>query len=95
MADLATELVQITRRRPPAGRLTNALQHLWGYVNEFEETAGASPARDPGVLVAKVRELVVRHSVTYLLHSTALSNLDAWIALPDPGADRTRIGGDR
>ena len=87
MADLVAELVHTLRRQPPAGRLTNALQHLWGYVSHYEE-AEPGPSTDPAVLMAAVRELTIRHSVTYLLHSTALSDLDAWIAMPEPTAQR-------
>jgi uncharacterized protein YbgA (DUF1722 family) len=32
--DLATDLVEILQREPGRGRLTTALEHLWGYVNE-------------------------------------------------------------
>jgi hypothetical protein len=79
IADLATEMVATLRRRPLAGRLKNALLHLWGYVKDLE---GAAP-EPPAELIATVRELATRHAVTYLLHSTALSDLDAWIAIPE------------
>ena len=93
IAQLAAELVDTLRRRPPDGRLTNALQHLWGYVNHFEE-ADPGPSTDPVDLMAAVRELTVRHSVTYLLHSTALSDLDAWLAMPEPTSQGHYEGGD-
>jgi hypothetical protein len=94
MAELAAEMVDTLRRRPAAGRLTNALHHLWGYVRRYQEEAGLGQEADPALLMAAVRELTTRHSVTYLLHSTALSDLDTWIAMPEFTHGRARKGGD-
>ena len=93
LAELAAELVDTLRRRPPIGRLNNALQHLWGYVNHYEE-AEPGPSTDPAALIATVRELAFRHSVTNLLHSTALSDLDAWLAMPEPTSQGNYERGD-
>jgi uncharacterized protein YbgA (DUF1722 family) len=80
MCDLADELVHKLRRRPPSGRLMNALQHLWGYVNRFAQPDESILLAEPGTLIATIRDLATQHTVLYLLNSTALSDLDTWIA---------------
>jgi len=77
---LAADLVAYLRERPPEGRLRNALQHLWGYVSELGDEGPGEMPEGPAVLMGAVRQLAVRHQVVYLLESTALSDLHAWIS---------------
>jgi hypothetical protein len=81
---LALELVALLRKRIPEGRLTNALQHLWGHVSQFAQAPHPGAHADPESLIAAIRELSVEHNVTYLMESTALSDLHAWISAPLP-----------
>jgi hypothetical protein len=84
---LALELVALLRKRVPEGRLINALQHLWGHVSQFAQTPHPGVHTDPESLIASIRELSVKHNVTYLTESTALSDLHAWIAAPLAGQE--------
>ena len=71
--ELASELVDLLRRQPTRGRLRNAVEHMWGYVAD----GGAAP-EVLGELFEETQTRVVDREVTYLLHSTALSDLAAW-----------------
>jgi hypothetical protein len=82
LEQLARKLVEILREPPPAGRLVNALQHMWGYVAEVARPTAPDWQRPLACLTA-IRTLAVMHQVPYLLESTALSELRVWI----PGAD--------
>lgn len=79
-SSLAEELVELLRLVPPAGRMVNALDHMWGYVSAFASTderryAAGSPAR----LLEKTADLVMKTHEPYLLRSTALSELAVFI----------------
>ncbi len=79
-ADLAAELVAILRRSPAAGRLANAVEHMWGYVSgaaSREERRRAE--RSVGDLLVTTRELALREPTVYLLQSTALSELAVFV----------------
>lgn len=81
---LAQELVEVLRQPPPEGGIRNALQHMWGYVAEVEPmAAGAEPATLslPDLLQAIQRRALLSKQ-SYLLASTALSELAAW--MPEP-----------
>ena len=81
IGELAGEFVAMLRVRPPDGRLLNALQHMWGYVADLHPHTGA--ANDAPSLMAGIRRLAIQHQVAYLMASTALSDLEAWIAWVD------------
>jgi len=74
MEGLALLLITTIRIRPIAGRLHNALLHMWGYVSED----GMLPAEDDGQLLLQVQQLAKEQERTYLLTSTALSDLAVW-----------------
>ncbi|MFC1542400.1 DUF1722 domain-containing protein [Pseudomonadota bacterium] len=74
MEGLALLLITTIRIRPTAGRLHNALLHMWGYVSED----GMLPAEDDGQLLLQVQQLAKEQERTYLLTSTALSDLAVW-----------------
>lgn len=73
---LVLELSLWLRRPPAPGRLINALQHMWGHVSPFTE--GTAPM-GPAELLQQVQTLSQRHGITYLLSSTALSDLACWL----------------
>ena len=78
--ELALEFVEVLRSRPPEGRLLNALHHLWGHVSQFAGSPNSDLQSDPERLISTIRDLAIRHQETYLLESTALSDLHTWIS---------------
>lgn len=78
-AALAMRLTGLLREAPTNGGMRNALQHMWGYV--------AGPSGDNGVvedwssrrLLAEIQQRALAHNESYLLSSTALSELAAWL----------------
>ena len=71
---LCGEFVELLAVRPVPGRLMNALLHMWGYFRSFGNTS--APPESPARLMSEIRSLTLLYNVTYLLHSTALSDLD-------------------
>lgn len=70
-------LVNASRVAPPEGGIRNALQHMWGYVSDH---SSMSPQMDDlDALAADVQQLALQHEVSYLLNSTALGELRAWL----------------
>jgi hypothetical protein len=93
LEQLARELVEVLRVPPSAGRLVNALQHMWGYVSEFGRPTAAD-WQSPLALLTAIRTLTAQHQVRYLLESTALSELRVWIPEVETGAEsRLKPGG--
>jgi len=77
---VAMSLTSLLRVQPSEGGLQNALQHMWGYVNTFHPPDNSEEdLQNPGNLLATIQDLVQIHNVTYLLRSTALSELQAWL----------------
>jgi hypothetical protein len=70
---LAPEFVELLLKPPPRGRLLNALQHMWGYVSPYISLPEADV--DLQWLMDTLRRASFTHQITYLLHSTALSEL--------------------
>ncbi len=75
-AALAMELTLWMRRPPTLGRLINSLQHMWGYVRPLDSDPDPT---EPAELLQRIQALAWRHGVTYLLSSTALSDLGFWL----------------
>lgn len=75
MDELATLLVATLHKVPSPGRLYNALQHMWGYVS----SAGETPPAVALELLAAIRRRALLQQNDYLLHSTALSELEVWL----------------
>jgi len=74
---LAKILVRTLRLAPPDGRLQNGLDHMWGYVSHL---AGQStPGQSPHHLLQRTRELAASGNISYLLASTALGEIGAWL----------------
>ncbi len=71
---LAERLVRELQQAPAASCLHNALLHMWGYVAGDE----AQPTGNQDLLAA-IQRLAVSQGRSYLLHSTALSELGAWL----------------
>jgi hypothetical protein len=77
---LSREFVEILFIPPSQGRLVNALLHMWGYVSHFVSQPQRSQLEtDLKSLAKTLRDLVFKHRVTYLMHSTALSDLLVYV----------------
>ncbi len=70
---LAQEFVEMIRTVPAQGTLICALQHMWGYVSPFSPFTALQ--NDLRLFMETIRTLAITHQITYLLHSTALSEL--------------------
>jgi hypothetical protein len=72
-------VTQLLRVQPPKGMLWNALQHMWGYVTDYNTSEiSGSDFKNSDVLLTLIQDLAKQHNVSYLLRSTALSELGAW-----------------
>lgn len=74
MAALSSLLVDTLRQQPEEGRVRNALQHMWGYVKE-----AGQPPQEMSELLRAIQQQAAAQQRTYLLHSTALSELVVWL----------------
>lgn len=75
---LALEFVELLLKPPPQGRLLNAVQHMWGYVAPF--VSPSESGMDLQWLMDTIRREASIHQITYLLQSTALSDLALYTA---------------
>lgn len=77
---LACDLVQWLRKPPPAKALRTTLEHMWGYVSDHADVTGRDfVALTPYEQLVKIREAAAKADEPYLLHSTALGELGAWL----------------
>jgi hypothetical protein len=79
-AELAETLTEMLRHPPLFGDLTNTLQHMWGHVSDL------CPSLKSGVeflssdkLLKEIQRLAVSGDSRYLISSTALGELSAWM----------------
>jgi hypothetical protein len=87
MADLARDLVLLLRERPTAGRLANAVEHMWGHVSRrATPEEAASAAGGAAEMLAVTQKLAIGHNESYLVESTALSDLAVFLAPGKPPA---------
>ncbi|MEJ2688471.1 MAG: DUF1722 domain-containing protein [Deltaproteobacteria bacterium] len=85
-SELAMKLTALLRISPSAGGIRNALQHMWGYVS------AACPAPPENAiefwscdrLLQEIQRRALEVAQPFLLCSTALSELQAW--LPNSGS---------
>lgn len=77
MEMLWASMISATRVAPSPGGIRNALQHMWGYVSG---QATVNPQTDDlAGLADHIQTLAGEHQVSYLLNSTALSELRVWL----------------
>lgn len=77
--DLLLELVKLLQTPPNPKLVNNALLHMWGYVSKYSTTENrAMDAIPTKPLLNKIQQLALSYDVCYLIHSTALSELNAW-----------------
>jgi hypothetical protein len=82
--NLAVQMVEILRRPPTPGCLRDALFHMWGYVSGAAGPKNGCYLPDPrsgdlGGLLARIWRFTYTIKITYLMHSTALSDLAVWV----------------
>jgi len=80
LSSLTTDLVWILRDTPSEGRLTNALEHMWGHVREHASPDDVVAARKSlGLMLARTQQLASHVREPFLLSSTALSELAMYV----------------
>jgi hypothetical protein len=77
MKVLALTLVEALRVIPSKGKLENALQHMWRYVSSLGSETNPRPG-DPIELIAEIQRRSLQYNVSYLLESTALTDIAYW-----------------
>ncbi len=78
--ELARTLVEILRQRPTPGGIRNAVEHMWGYVSADPPLATSQiETLSSSALLSEVQQRALHKGVAYLLASTALSELMAWL----------------
>ena len=79
-AALTMLLTEQLRIQPAYGGIRNALQHMWGYVSDYV-IVPKNDIESWGLnrLLCEVQRAALAHQVGYLLASTALSELLAWM----------------
>lgn len=75
--ELWLSMVSASRVAPLTGGIRNALQHMWGYVSAYSSVSPQSD--DLSALAQEIQRQAAAHQVSYLLNSTALGELRAWL----------------
>ena len=76
--DLANQLTFLLRAQPKEGGLRNALQHMWGHVSNDEAVNPGPSEWSLAKLDEEIKRRVTVQGERYLLHSTALTDLQTW-----------------
>ncbi len=78
--ELANQLNVLLRSPPSTGGLRNGLLHMWGHVSDFSTIDKSKIETWTSYrLLREIQRLSLKKNETYLVHSTALSDLMAWI----------------
>jgi hypothetical protein len=79
-SDVVMRVTEVLRIPPSIGGLRNALQHMWGYVSDAPSVQKHSiQAWSLGRLLHEIQQHALEKEEPYLMASTALSELHAWI----------------
>jgi hypothetical protein len=79
-SDLSLELTDILRQPVQPNRLRNALEHMWGYVADYSLVKGEILSNLNSIdLLAEICAMTMQYKVPYLISSTAISELGAWV----------------
>jgi pyrimidine dimer DNA glycosylase/uncharacterized protein DUF1722 len=79
--DLATDLVDLLRHDPPARRVLNALEHMWGYVSDRATADEVRNAHESASgLLRTTCQIAIRVRQPFLLTSTALADLALFVS---------------
>ena len=71
------------RTQPNIGGIRNALQHMWGYVSDRDKGNTHISEWSLQKLNHAIQDEVVKHGEKYLMHSTALTDLQTWLPESD------------
>lgn len=78
--NIALELATFLRQAPEPRLIENTLLHMWGYVSKYSTMPGNKlDTLSNKALLKKIQQLSISNKVKYLIESTALSELDAWV----------------
>ncbi|MDQ6997892.1 MAG: DUF1722 domain-containing protein [Mariprofundus sp.] len=78
--ELCLLLTEALREHPNEGGIRNAVQHMWGYVSDKNESGGSeSSGWSLKRLLHQTQIRVIEQEREYLMHSTALSELMVWL----------------
>ena len=79
-SNLAITLSELLRVSPCEGGIRNSLQHMWGYVSELTSTPqDAFEQWSLKELLEEIQNRAMKYHEPYLISSTALGELMAWI----------------
>jgi len=79
-ADLAFQLTQTMRKAPTESGARNALQHMWGHVSGDGDAAVTGMLmQSPVGLLREIQHRAIEQREPYLMASTALGELQAWM----------------
>lgn len=81
-------MVSASRVAPVKMGLRNSFQHMWGYVSAHSKLNPQT--EDLASLALDIQTLAAKHQVSYLMNSTALGELRAWLQLLVLGAKNER-----
>lgn len=77
---LSLVLVETLRIPPSEGRCRNAIQHMWGHVSDYSSIAKRRIEKwSLNILFDEIQRRAVECNESYLMSSTALSELQVWI----------------
>ena len=79
-SELAMVLSEFLRTRPPDGGIRNSLQHMWGHVSDRPGNRNMNVEFWQSIrLLKEIQKRSVTSQDTYLMSSTALSELMVWL----------------
>jgi uncharacterized protein YbgA (DUF1722 family) len=79
-SQLTMVLTEMLREPPSIGGVRNTLQHMWGYVSEYNTEAKSKiNSWSSRQLLKEIQMLAIANKNLYLTTSTALSELMTWI----------------
>ncbi len=78
-SELALFLCELLRSPPSPGALRNALLHMWGYVADRTEDNHRVESQSNAKLLGEITRRALEQDETYLISSTALGELSAWL----------------
>lgn len=79
-ARLAILLTEVLREQPAEAGIRNAVQHMWGYVSGSSNQNPADRADwSLRMLLSEIQKRALENEVSYLINSTALSELMVWL----------------
>lgn len=79
-ADLAFQLTQALRKSPTGSGIRNALEHMWGHVSGDGDAAVSEMLlQNQTQLLREIQHRAIEQREAYLMASTALGELPAWM----------------